>query len=172
MHICSGKIFFSPLKQNIMKKSILFAAAFALVSSFSFAQQTKTSTSATTTTVTTAKVDEKAPILTLKSSVIDLGKLQQDKPGTADFTFTNTGKSPLTVSNVQPGCGCTLGDFTKTPVLPGKSGFIKLTYNAKNAGPFNKTATVTSNSSTPSIILTIKGEVIAAAVTPTTAPKQ
>jgi hypothetical protein len=91
----------------------------------------------------------------------DFGKIPQGTPVTTMFTFTNVGTAPLILSNVRPTCGCTIADYTKTPVLPGGSGSIKITYNAAVAYPFNKTIVVTSNAKTPVKNLVIVGEVIA-----------
>lgn len=95
-----------------------------------------------------------------ETTVYDFGKIPKGKPVTAEFKFTNTGKVPLTLSNVQASCGCTTPDWTKDPVPPGKTGFIKATYNAAAVGPFSKNVTITANVESGQQILTIKGEVI------------
>lgn len=91
----------------------------------------------------------------------DFGKIPQGKPVTTVFTYTNVGQEPLIVTQVQPTCGCTIADFTKTPVKKGESGTIKITYNAAVIAPFNKSITVVSNASTPTKIISIVGEVVA-----------
>lgn len=92
----------------------------------------------------------------------DFGKIPQGKPVSIDFEFTNVGVEPLILTNVQPTCGCTIADFTKTPVLKGAKGVIKITYNAAVASVFTKTIVVTSNAKTPTKNLIIMGEVVAA----------
>jgi hypothetical protein len=80
---------------------------------------------------------------------------------TYEFKFKNTGNQPVLIANVQASCGCTTPDWTKTPVLPGKSGMVKAMYSsAGRPGVFNKTVTVTSNAATPSTVLSIKGTVL------------
>jgi len=70
----------------------------------------------------------------------------------------------VVISHVQASCGCTTPEWTKEPVLPGKTGFVKALYNSNGRpGVFNKTITVTSNATDPSKVLTIKGEVISKA---------
>src|SRR5476651_1864925 len=91
----------------------------------------------------------------------DFGKIPQGTPVTTVFEFTNIGKAPLILTEVRPTCGCTIADYTKTPVLPGAKGLIKITYNAAVAAPFNKTIVVKSNAVTPEKYLNIIGEVIA-----------
>ena len=88
------------------------------------------------------------------------GTIQKGGDGSCQFTFTNEGNEPLILSNVKASCGCTTPSWTKEPVMPGQSGTIKVTYNTKNLGSFNKTVTVTSNAiNTPRVVLKIRGKV-------------
>lgn len=89
----------------------------------------------------------------------DFGNIEYNKPASFEFTFTNAGKSPIIISEVAPSCGCSVADFSKTPVVPGASGKIKVTYNAAAKGPFTKSFIVKSNTKTPVKTLTIKGNV-------------
>lgn len=91
----------------------------------------------------------------------DFGKIEQGKPVSFEFTFENTGKEPIVLGNVSASCGCTTPDWTREPVLKGKPGKVKATFNAGVMGPFNKTVTVPSNAENGTIYLTLKGEVIA-----------
>ena len=91
----------------------------------------------------------------------DFGKVPQGTPVTTIFEFTNIGQEPLILTEVRPTCGCTIADYTKTPVKNGEKGTIKITYNAAVAAPFNKTIVVTSNAKTPQKYLNIVGEVVA-----------
>jgi hypothetical protein len=111
------------------------------------------------------------------SETVDLGKIKQDIPTTAVFEVTNIGTEPLIIEQATPTCGCTIGDYTKEPIAPGKVGYIKATYNAKNIGMFEKRLNVKFAGYDMQNI-TIKGEVIkneAAAQTatdPASAPAQ
>jgi putative ubiquitin-RnfH superfamily antitoxin RatB of RatAB toxin-antitoxin module len=91
----------------------------------------------------------------------NLGKIQKDKPVTITYEFTNSGKDPLKIMKVNVQCGCTVADYTKEAVLPGKSGFVKATFNAATVGTFNKTVTVESNASEGNVTLSFNGEVLA-----------
>jgi hypothetical protein len=91
----------------------------------------------------------------------DFGKIPQGVPVTTVFEFTNVGQEPLILTEVRPTCGCTIADYTKTPVLKGAKGTIKITYNAAVVSAFNKTIVVTSNAKTPTKYLNIVGEVVA-----------
>jgi hypothetical protein len=90
----------------------------------------------------------------------NFGKIQQGKPVTAEFTFTNAGQQPLIVSGARGSCGCTGVEYPKEPIMPGAAGVIKATFNAASAGSFNKTVTVESNAEAGAVYLEIRGEVV------------
>jgi hypothetical protein len=65
------------------------------------------------------------------------------------------------ISAVNASCGCTTPEWSKEPVLPGKAGFIKVSYNPLNRpGAFNKTITVAANIPNGSQVLKIQGDVV------------
>jgi hypothetical protein len=90
----------------------------------------------------------------------DFGKIAQGKPVDHEFTFVNKGKVPLIITNAQPTCGCTIGAWTKEPIPPGGTGFVKATFNASATGVFDKGINVTANVATGVIVLRIRGEVL------------
>jgi len=93
-------------------------------------------------------------------STHDFGRIQQGKPVTAEFKFTNKGELPLIISNAKGSCGCTGVEYPREPVIPGATGVIKATYNAAALGAFNKSVTVESNAEGGSTILYMKGQVL------------
>jgi hypothetical protein len=99
--------------------------------------------------------------ITWTETTLDFGKIEQGNPVTAEFEFKNPSMVPLIISSVRPTCGCTIADYPKEPVQPGKSGKIAVTYNAASSGFFQKSIVVTTNASENNISLIIKGEVIA-----------
>jgi hypothetical protein len=133
-------------------KKLLFIAAFASFTCAGYAQEMSG-------TISKNEVKPDMAAFSWDASSHDFGKIKQGIPVTHEFKFTNNGKAPLIIVNAQPSCGCTTPDWTKTPVEPGASGFIKATFNAASAGPFNKTVTVTANVESGFVLLTIKGEV-------------
>jgi hypothetical protein len=110
---------------------------------------------------TASAQDNEKPEFKFNEEKHDFGKIPQGTPVTTVFEFTNIGKEPLILSDVKPTCGCTIADYTKTPVKSGDKGSIKITYNAAAVMPFNKTIVVTSNAKTPTKYLNIVGEVVA-----------
>ncbi|MFT3908730.1 MAG: DUF1573 domain-containing protein [Ferruginibacter sp.] len=145
-------------------KKLLFSLTALVASTVLFAQtDAKTvappTTTAAPTTPPPAPGKKASEVAKFESESIDLGKVKQDNPATATFVVTNITKEPLIIEQASPTCGCTISDYTKEPIAPGKTGTIKATYNAKNIGPFDKHLTV-KFAGCDQTSITIKGEVL------------
>ena len=106
---------------------------------------------------------QKKAVIKFNNIEHDFGKIKEEAGKVkCTFTFTNTGDDTLKIINVKPSCGCTAVDWTKTGVLPKKTGYINAEFDpAKRPGTFNKGISVTTNDpSQPMINLVIKGEVL------------
>ncbi len=88
------------------------------------------------------------------------GKIAQNKPVTISFAFTNAGSRPLIIEDATAECGCTKPEYPQQPIMPGKNGTIKVTYDAKEPGNFTKKVTVKLVNVEERQVLTISGEVI------------
>lgn len=104
-----------------------------------------------------AKSDELAKFST---ETIEQGKLQQSVPEVATFVVTNIGSKDLIIEQANPTCGCTIGEFTKTPIKPGQTGTITAKYNAAGLGAYEKHMTVKFAGADDMKSITIKGEVL------------
>lgn len=100
-----------------------------------------------------------APVLSWKSDSYDLGTIPQGKPVEVTYELTNTGNAPLIISKVEPACNCTAADFPKTPIMPGKSAKITITFDAASTGKFSKTAIVTTNAKPTDTMIVFTGTV-------------
>ena len=106
-----------------------------------------------------------------ETEVHDFGTVKEGVQAEHTFKFTNIGKEPLVITNVQASCGCTTPTWTKEPIKPGAQGSVTAIYNSKGRpGNFNKAVTVTSNAKTPQKVLFIKGNVEAAAAAESAMP--
>ena len=86
---------------------------------------------------------------------------EKDGKVSCAMRFVNEGDSALVVARVRPSCGCTAGDFTRTPIEPGDTGVVTLTYNpAGRPGSFSKDVFVFTNGTVRRTQLVIKGNVI------------
>lgn len=90
----------------------------------------------------------------------DYGTIHEGDNGDVEFTFKNTGKEPLILTNVHGCCGVSVLDWTKDPVIPNASGSIKLRYHTSRIGGINKVITVNTNDPDNQVVqLRLKGEV-------------
>jgi Protein of unknown function (DUF1573) len=99
-------------------------------------------------------------IAKFNNETIDLGNVKQAVPATATFVVTNIGTEPLIIEQASPTCGCTMGDYTKAPIAPGKTGTITATFNAMAGGPFDKHLTVKFAGVDEVQSITLKGTVL------------
>lgn len=104
--------------------------------------------------------DFKGPKIEWEFELHDFGDIPKDNPVKIKFVFTNTGNAPLIITEVEPSCGCTAADYTKTPVMPGQKGFVLATYDAEDSGNFSKSITVTSNTKPANSILKFQGSTV------------
>ena len=100
----------------------------------------------------------KVPVIQFNSLVHDYGNIYKKGNGVCTFEFTNTGKADLLLTNVSSSCGCTVPEWPKEPIAPGKTASIKVSYDTNRVGPINKNVFVDSNAG-ERITLTIKGNI-------------
>lgn len=125
-------------------KSFIFTAVFALFfSGISFAQ-------------TDAGADK---LIKFSKTEHNFGAIDQGKPVTIVFQFTNPGTKPLIIEDATAECGCTKPIYPKKPIMPGKSGEISVTYDAAALGAFTKKVTVKLINVKEPRELVIKGQV-------------
>ena len=100
------------------------------------------------------------PEIYFENTVHDFDTLKKGSGARCEFTFTNTGNEALVLDKVKTSCECTVPKWPKKPILPGKSGVIKIIYSTRNIGYFYRTIAVISNAKTNPVELQIKGTVI------------
>ncbi len=104
--------------------------------------------------------DSSAAVLELASDSYDFGEIKEGEKIEHEFRFTNTGSTPLIISNVQASCGCTTPEYSKNPIAPGEEGMVKVVFNsAGQPGKQHKIVTVTSNALSTNTLLHLRGEV-------------
>lgn len=124
-----------------MKKLILSVAAFTFATVL-FAQK---------------KV---ADVAKFETETINQGNLKLNDPKEVKFVITNISKEPLIIEQANPTCGCTMGDYTKSPIAPGATGFVSAKFNAATPGHFNKTMSVKFAGVDELKSITITGDVL------------
>lgn len=141
-----------------MKK--LFLALMA-ASMLMVACNNQSGTTASTEGTTAATGD--GPIMKFEKETHDFGKIKAGDKITYEYKFTNTGKSPLIISDAKASCGCTTPVWPHTPIKPGESGGIKVTFDsAQKMGLQDKQIVVTANTNPAQNIVHLIGEVVLA----------
>jgi len=125
-----------------MKKLFFLAAAF-LISAAVIGQ---------------TKVDDVAKFNT---ELYDFGKIKQGVPAVYYFEIKNNSEKPLVIESASASCGCTVPEYPKEPIAPGKTAQIKVQYNAASAGHFTKDVYIKLAGINDQKTLKITGEVIA-----------
>jgi hypothetical protein len=152
-----------------MKKVMLALAIAAFSATGAMAQNAAPQEAAKT-------LDKNAPKFSfVGGETFDFGNLSDQKNAEHIFVFKNVGKTPLIISNASASCGCTVPEFPKEPIMPGKTGQIKVTFNtAGKSGPFQKTVYIMSNASADKerFEIYIKGSVTPSAQAATPAPSK
>lgn len=80
-----------------------------------------------------------------EKDTINLGCVKIGEKVPAKFAYTNTGKYPLIIRNVQATCGCTEVVWDKNPLLSQQSDSIQVVFAGENKGYFKKSVFVVCN---------------------------
>ena len=111
---------------------------------------------------TQAQVVEEGAIIQFEKDIHDFGHRNQYSDVTYSFSFTNTGTTPLIITQSKGSCGCTTPEWPRHPIPPGKTEKIKVRFDSKKVGPFNKSVSITSNATNaPTKVIRIKGNIVA-----------
>lgn len=106
-------------------------------------------------------INENAPVIRIENAVYEFGTVKEGEKVEHTYSFTNTGKSPLILSNVSASCGCTTPEYSKHPINPGEKGSVTVVFDSQNqVGMQQKIITILSNAEPSRTILQLKGEVI------------
>ncbi len=145
-----------------MKKIIY---GFAILAAFASCNQSgstenNTATTSQTASVTNVSADDAAK-MKFEKDTYDFGKITEGEKVSYDFTFVNSGKTPLIISDAVGACGCTVPDnWPKEPVAPGKSGKISVIFNsAGKEGLQDKVVTIIANTIPTETKIRLIGEV-------------
>lgn len=97
------------------------------------------------------------PVLTFDKKEHDFGEIEAKTPVETVFSYTNSGKTPLVITNIKSTCGCTVPqDWSKEPLAPGAAGKFTVKFNGSGKNAVSKTITVTANTETGKETVKIK----------------
>lgn len=101
------------------------------------------------------------PRLETDSSCFDFGDIPQGERRTHSFLITNSGDTPLVITGVFSGCGCTKVEYDDSPLPPGESRRLTVSFDSagRQPGSFTKLIRIRSNASDIPVRLYVKGRI-------------
>ena len=100
------------------------------------------------------------PRMVFDNDIMNMGEVMFRHPRAISFNVRNAGSQPLTITAVNPSCGCTKVTWPQTPIQPNESAQITAEYDARLLGTFQKELEVYSNASDEPVYLTLQGRVV------------
>lgn len=89
----------------------------------------------------------------------DFGDMTQGESVSYTFKYTNDKVEPLILESVKASCGCTTPNWSRAPLMKGKSGELKVVFNSTGkSNGFYKQIFVTSNHGKDTLV--ISGNII------------
>ena len=86
------------------------------------------------------------PTISFDKTLHDFGEIENGTAVETVFSYTNSGRSPLVVTDIKSTCGCTVPQgWSKEPLMPGESSQFSVKFNGKGANKVSKTITLTTN---------------------------
>ncbi len=104
-----------------------------------------------------AAISKGAPVIEWNKIEHDFGTINQGDKVETVFTLTNVGEGDLIVTKAKGSCGCTIPQWPREAIAPGKSADIKVVFNSR--GKKNKTTntvTLTTNTEKGNEVIRIK----------------
>ncbi len=134
------------MKLRTVRYLLVIGLTLGAVSEWATAQQEETKT---------------APRLEAENLEWDFGTVWQGEPLEHIVTLKNVGDAPLEITEVKSSCGCTTPSKPKSPLMPGESDKLTVSYNSKSKmGKANQTITLTTNDPQQArVIVRVRGEV-------------
>jgi len=107
------------------------------------------------------KSNSNLPDIKLEEEEHDFGRITQGEKVSFAFKFRNTGGANLIITSAAGSCGCTVPEWPKEPILPGKEGKINVIFNSEGkSGRQEKTITIVTNCEPSTKVVRIKTEII------------
>ena len=101
------------------------------------------------------------PMIAFNKDSHDFGTIVQGEMVSYTFLYKNEGDGGLVLTSASSSCGCTIPNYSKKPLLPGKEGKLEVVFDSKGKmGTQNKTVAIRTNGVPARKILNIHVEVI------------
>ena len=102
--------------------------------------------------------------MSFEETTFNFGEATEGEVVEHTYTFTNTGKVPLVISDARSTCGCTVPEWSRDPVEPGGKGSVSVKFSTSNKSrEQRKPVTITANTYPASTVVYLEGFVRPAA---------
>lgn len=106
------------------------------------------------------KLNEGAATIEFNKKEHDFGIINEGDVVETTFSFKNTGKSELIITNATAPCGCTVPSWPKEPIAVGDTGEILVKFNSSGKpNKQSKTVTLTTNTAAGKEQVVIRAQV-------------
>jgi hypothetical protein len=100
------------------------------------------------------------PVFEFETDNHEFGIITEGEKVSYTFKFKNTGNAPLVISNASASCGCTVPEYTKTPVAPGEDGEVNVTFDSSGkSGMTTKSVTLIANTEPNTKVLKVSADI-------------
>ncbi|MFM9060081.1 MAG: DUF1573 domain-containing protein [Bacteroidota bacterium] len=104
---------------------------------------------------------QRLPQLVFDKDLHDFGQIKAGEKVSYSFRFVNRGGGDLIIQSASGSCGCTVPDYPKEPIPPGREGFIRVMFNSEGkTGIQEKQVTVLSNTMPNTTTVRVKAEIL------------
>jgi len=104
-----------------------------------------------------AEISKGAPIIEWSKTEHDFGTINQGDKVETVFTLTNVGESDLVITRAKGSCGCTVPQWPREAIAPGKTADIKVVFNSRGKkNNTTNTITLSTNTATGKEVVRIK----------------
>ena len=101
------------------------------------------------------------PYIKFSNPIASIGKIVSGEKAGMDFVFYNAGMKELKIIDCKASCGCTVPEWSKNAVQPGKKGTVRVIYDSSGElGMQNKSIRIISNARNNETDLIISAEVL------------
>lgn len=95
-----------------------------------------------------SSVIENMTEIKFERTVLDFKLVEAGEVVQGSFIFTNEGKYPLVIYEVNTSCGCTVADYPRGEIAPGEKGIISVKYDSEGSSGMRISKEVTVNANT------------------------
>jgi hypothetical protein len=143
-------------------KSLLFCSSLLFILSCNQNENKGVSTNdVQNTNSAEGKNDGKLPDIKFEEETHDFGRITQGEKVSYSFKFKNTGAGSLIISSASGSCGCTVPEYPKKPILPGKEEKINVVFSSEGkSGLVEKSVTIVTNCEPSTKIIYIKADIV------------